>query len=170
MTRDVGIFERAEGPDSEADDAPPQRRSVAGLAREIGIPEAAVYTWRIEARKAGAVMPSGGGNKTEAWNSTSKFAMVLESMHLNEEELSAYCRGKRAHVERLQSWCQACKQANAERGETQSTAHVRSLNAERRRNQEIEQDLRPNEKARAQAAALLMRKKYRALPPADVGL
>lgn len=36
---------------------PPQSRSVAELARETGITETTLYTWRKKARKSGAVMP-----------------------------------------------------------------------------------------------------------------
>ena len=67
----------------------------------------------------------------------------------------------------VRAWRLACEQANAER-EAQTAEHVRSLKAERRRNKELEHDLRRKEKALAEAAALLMlAKKYRALPAAD---
>ena len=146
---------------------PPQSRSVAELSRETGITETTLYTWRNAARKTGAVMPGGGRNKADAWDSASKFAVVLESASLNEAELAEYCRGKGLFVEQVRAWRLACEQANAER-EAQTAEHVRSLKAERRRNKELEQDLRRKEKALAEAAALLMlAKKYRALPPAD---
>ena len=49
----------------------PQSRSVAELARETGITETTLYTWRKTARKGGAVMPGGGQSKAEAWDSAS---------------------------------------------------------------------------------------------------
>ena len=146
---------------------PPQSRSVAALARETGITETTLYTWRNEARKTGAVMPGGGRNKSEEWDSASKFAVVLESAGLNEAELSEYCRGKGLFVEQVRAWRQACEQANAER-EVLTADHTRVLKAERHRNKELEQELRRKEKALAEAAALLLlAKKYRALPAAD---
>ena len=112
-------------------------------------------------------MPGGGRNKAEEWDSASKFAVVLESASLNAVELAAYCRGKGFFVEQVQAWRTACEQANAER-EVQTAEHARSLKAERRRIQELEQELRRKEKALAEAAALLLlAKKYRALPAAD---
>lgn len=146
---------------------PPQSRSVAELSRETGITETTLYTWRNAARKGGAVMPGGGRNKAEEWDSASKFAVVLESASLNAVELADYCRGKGLFVEQVQAWRTACEQANAAR-EVQTAEHARSLKAERRRIQELEQELRRKEKALAEAAALLLlAKKYRALPAAD---
>lgn len=146
---------------------PPQSRSVAELSRETGITETTLYTWRNAARKGGAVMPGGGRNKAEEWDSASKFAVVLESASLNATELAEYCRGKGLFVEQVQAWRTACEQANAER-EVQTAEHARSLKAERRRIQELELELRRKEKALAEAAALLLlAKKYRALPAAD---
>jgi len=55
---------------------PPQNRSVAELSRETGITETTLYTWRNAAGKSGAVMPGGGRNKADAWDSASKFAGV----------------------------------------------------------------------------------------------
>ena len=146
---------------------PPQSRSVAELSRETGITEATLYTWRSAARKMGAVMPGGGRNRAETWDSASKFAVVLESVGLNEAELSEYCRGKGLLVEQVRAWRAVCEQANAER-EVQTADYARSLKAERHRNKELERELRRKEKALAEAAALLMlAKKYRALPTAD---
>ena len=146
---------------------PPQSRSVAELSGESGITETTLYSWRNTARKTGAVMPGGGRSKAEAWDSASKFAVVVESAGLNEVELSEYCCGKGLFVAQVRSWRTACEQANAER-ETQTADYARSLKVERRRHKELEQELRRKEKALAEAAALLMRaKKYRALPAAD---
>jgi len=112
-------------------------------------------------------MPGGGRNKADAWDSASEFAVVLESASLNEAELAEYCRGKGLFVEQVRAWRLACEQANAER-EAQTAEHVRSFKVERRRNKELEHNLRRKEKALAEAAALLMlARKYRALPPAD---
>ena len=71
---------------------PPQSRSVAELAREPGITETTLDTWRKKARKSGAVMPGGGRQQAEEWDSASKFAVVLETATLSEVELAEYCR------------------------------------------------------------------------------
>lgn len=146
---------------------PPQNRSVAELARETGITETTLYTWRIKARKSGAVMPSGGRHSAEDWDSASKFAVVLETAALSEAELAEYCRSKGLFVEQVHAWRAACEQANA-RSEEQSADFQRSLKAERKRNKQLASELHRKEKALAEAAALLvLAKKYRAFPAAE---
>lgn len=58
---------------------PPQNRSGAELGGETGIIEATLYDWRAIARKSGAVMPGGGRQQADEWDSASKFAVVLET-------------------------------------------------------------------------------------------
>jgi transposase-like protein len=146
---------------------PPQNRSVADLARETGITETTLYNWRKAARRTGAVMPGGGKEKSDEWDSASKFAVVLETATLSEAELAEYCRSKGLFEEQLRAWRAACERANAEH-EQQSAAFERTVKAERRRIKELERELRRKEKALAEAAALLvLAKKYRALPPED---
>ena len=82
---------------------PPQSRSVAEQSGESGITETTLYSWRNTARKTAAVMPGGGRSKAEAWDSASKFAVVVESAGLNEVELSEYCCGKGLFVEQVRS-------------------------------------------------------------------
>ena len=143
---------------------PPQSRSVAELARETGITETTLYTWRKKARKSGAVMPGGGRQQAEEWDSASKFAVVLETATLSEVELAEYCRGKGLYVEQVRVWRAACEQANA-RSEQKAAEFERSLKVERRRSKQLEGELRRKEKALAEAAALLiLAKKYRAFP------
>lgn len=146
---------------------PPQSRSVAELARETGITEATLYSWRTRARKSGAVMPGGGRQQAEEWDSTSKFAVVLETATLNEAQLAEYCRGKGLFIEQVRVWRSACEQANA-RSEQQTAEFAQNLKAERRRIKQLEGELRRKEKALAEAAALLiLAKKYRAFPMLD---
>ena len=146
---------------------PPQSRSVAELARETGITEATLYSWRTRARKSGAVMPGGGRQQAQEWDSTSKFAVVLETATLNEAQLAEYCRGKGLFIEQVRAWRSACEQANA-RSEQQTAEFAQNLKAERRRIKQLEGELRRKEKALAEAAALLiLAKKYRAFPMLD---
>ena len=61
---------------------PPQSRSVKDLSEETGITLATLYTWRKQARAAGAVMP-GEKESSEQWSSQEKFRVVLESASRN---------------------------------------------------------------------------------------
>lgn len=146
---------------------PPQSRSVAELARETGITETTLYTWRKAARKSGAVMPGGDRETADEWDSASKFAVVLETAKFSEAELAEYCRARGLFVEQVRRWRAACEQANAQ-SEQQRVAFDRRLKAERQRARALERELSRKEKALAEAAALLvLAKKYRAFPADD---
>jgi len=146
---------------------PPESRSVAALSRETGITETTLYNWRNVARRAGAVMPGGGQQKAEEWDSPAKFAVVLETASLSEEALAAYCRSKGLYVEQVRVWRAACEQANARR-EVDAAASAQQHKTDNRRIKELERELHRKEKALAEAATLLvLAKKYRAFPQQD---
>ena len=94
---------------------PPESRSVAALSRQTGLTETTLYNWRNIARRVGSVMPGGGQQKAEEWDSLAKFAVVLETASLSEEALAAYCRSKGLYGEQVRVWRAACEQANARR-------------------------------------------------------
>ncbi len=87
---------------------PPLNRSVPELVKATGITDATLYTWRKQARAAGAVVPR-GGKQADQWSRQDKFRVVLESTGLNEAE---YCRRKGLYVEKIKAWSQAYEQAN----------------------------------------------------------
>src|SRR5277367_601013 len=57
---------------------PPENALVSALAREMGITEQTLYTWRRQAKGQGLAVP-GDGKNPEAWSSEDKFAVVLET-------------------------------------------------------------------------------------------
>src|SRR5450830_1264778 len=91
---------------------PPQNRLVSELARESGITEQTLYTWRRQLRNQGKPVP-GSGKNAEQWSSEDKFAVVLETAALNAAELAEYCRRKGLYAEQIAAWRQACQSANA---------------------------------------------------------
>ncbi len=80
---------------------PPERCSVAELARETGVTETTLYNFRTKARRGGAVVPGGSGRKADDWDSAAKFAVVLETAALSETALAEYCRSKGLYVEQV---------------------------------------------------------------------
>lgn len=142
---------------------PPQSQSVASLSRETGITEVTLYHWRKQARQAGAVMPGNDNQRSDTWDSASKFAVVLETASLNEQALAEYCRGKGLFVEQVRAWRQACEDANARQEEKAADA-ARQLKAEKQRSKALERELHRKDKALAEVSALLvLAKKYRGL-------
>jgi transposase-like protein len=82
---------------------PPTNKPVSALAREHGISEQTLYTWRRNLQAQGVPVP-GNGKKAEEWSSKDKFGVVLETAGLNEAELAEYCRRKGLFIEQIAGW------------------------------------------------------------------
>ena len=141
---------------------PPHNRSVTQLALEEGISEATLYNWRTQARSKGILMPDGDAGP-EGWNARDKFAAVMESASLNEQETGEYCRRKGIYPHQLEQWRKACENAND--WDHQANIKLKSeRKADRKRIKSLEKELLRKEKALAEAAALLvLQKKVQAI-------
>jgi transposase-like protein len=141
---------------------PPENKAVSVLARETGITEQTLYTWRRELKSQGLPVP-GDGKNPEEWSSEDKFAVVLETAALNEAELAEYCRCKGLYREQIAAWRDACRLANA--NVTQQRRGQREQSKEdRKRIRQLEKELQRKDKALAETAALLvLRKKAQAI-------
>lgn len=141
---------------------PPTNKPVSQIARENGISDKTLYTWRRKLKHQGVAVP-GDGKNAEDWTSEDKFAVVLETATLNAAELAEYCRRRGVFAEQIAVWRTICSSANA--NAMQKARGVREQSKEdKRRIRELETDLNRKEKALAEAAALLiLRKKVRAI-------
>ena len=135
---------------------PPHNRTVVELARETGITEVTLRTWRESARAKGERVPA--GEASEAWSGSAKFRVVLETAALSEGELAEYCRAKAILPEQVQQWREACEQANEPENKLSALAAVVHPGAKQQIRQ-LERELRRKNDARAEAAALLVRRK-----------
>ena len=141
---------------------PAQNVPVRQLARETGIPKDTLYTWRAKYRQASGVCVPAHDRPPERWSAEDKFAVVLETAALSETELSAYCRRKGLYAEQIEAWKRACQQANGP--QTLSREENAQRQAQARRIQELEAELRRKDQALAETAALLvLTKKAQAL-------
>lgn len=141
---------------------PPHNRSIKQLAIEEGISEATLYNWRQEARAKGILLPD-SDTGPEGWTARDKFAAVMESASLNEQETAEYCRRKGIYPHQLKQWRKACENAN----DWDRQANIK-LKSEQKTNQKrikvLEKELQRKEKALAEAAALLvLQKKVQAI-------
>jgi len=141
---------------------PPHNRTIKQLATEEGISEATLYNWRQEARSKGILMPDADAGP-EGWNARDKFAAVIESASLNEQETAEYCRRKGIYPHQLEQWRNACKDAND--WDRQANIKLKSeQKTSRKRIKDLEKELRRKEKALAETAALLvLQKKVQAI-------
>jgi transposase len=136
---------------------PPLNTPVTQLVSETGISDCTLYTWRKELRLQGVVVP-GNGKNAEDWSSENKFAVVVETLTLNEAELAAYCRKKGLYVDQVKSWKGSCQQANAGTEDKEKGINKRSLK-EKKELQSLKKELRHKEKALAETTALLVLRK-----------
>lgn len=144
---------------------PPTNKLVSELAREHGISEQTLYTWRRQLKSQGVPVP-GNGKNAEEWSSKDKFSVVLETAGLNEAELAEYCRRKGLFVEQIAAWREACQEANAHTAErTREQREQREQSkSDSKRIKQLEKELLRKEKALAEAAALIiLRKKAQAI-------
>jgi hypothetical protein len=141
---------------------PPENKLVSVLARENGISEQTLYTWRRNLRSQGVPVP-GNGKNAEEWSSKDKFGVVLETAGLNEAELAEYCRRKGLFIEQIAAWRTACQDANEHPVERTRDQREQSK-SDRKRIKQLEKELLRKEKALAEAAALIiLRKKAQAI-------
>jgi transposase-like protein len=141
---------------------PPDSRSVAEVAAEEGISVPTLYAWRKQARGKGRLLPD-HGRDPEGWTSRDKFSAVVETAAMSEIEVAEYCRQRGLYPEQIQRWRRCCEHAN-ERAEAASLREGEVLRQERKRNRELERELRRKEAALAETAALLtLRKKAAAI-------
>jgi transposase-like protein len=136
---------------------PPHNKSVPEISKEEGIPEPTLYLWRKTARAQGRLLPN-GATTPEGWTSADKFAAVVETTAMNEEEKATYCRQRGLYPEQIAAWRAACENAN-DWDEAQSKKLKESMKESKKRTQELERELHRKEKALAEAAALLVLKK-----------
>ena len=141
---------------------PPTNKPISALARENGISEQTLYTWRRNLKAQGVPVP-GNGKNAEEWSSKDKFGVVLETAGLNEAELAEYCRRKGLFIEQIAAWRAACQDANAHSADRSREQREQSK-GDRKRIKQLEKELLRKDKALAEAAALIiLRKKAQAI-------
>ena len=136
---------------------PPNAVPLRQLAKDEGISEATLHTWRRDARSQGRLLPDADAGP-EGWTSRDKFAAVIETAAMNETDLVTSCRHRGRYAAQIQTWRTACEQAND--GERASTQRLgQATRDEKKRIKALERDLARKEKALAEAAALLVLQK-----------
>lgn len=140
----------------------PMTISMAELSEETGVSTWTLYHWRRQAIDKGEAAV-GSAKHSGKWSSSQKFAVVVETAAFNEAELAEYCRKKGLYPEQVKRWRAQAEQAMAS-GAVSAKELRAALTTEKKRNQELERELRRKDKALAETAALLtLRKKAAAI-------
>ena len=132
---------------------PPNNESIAKVAREEGLPEQTIRSWKKKARANGTPAPA--KDNSEKWSTQDKFLVVVETASMNESELAEYARLKGLYVEQIKTWRDACMNANG--GVAKEAAKLnRELKEEQKTRKKLEKEIQRKDKALAEAAALLV--------------
>ena len=91
--------------------SPPNRESVAEIARATGITSQTLYNWRWQWKKQGQLVPA-SNRPPEQWCAADKLSAVIQSASLSGNELGAFCREWGLYPRQLARWRQAAEDAN----------------------------------------------------------
>lgn len=149
--------------------SPPNRESVAEIARSTGIAVPTIYSWRHQWQKEGQLVPA-SGKAPEQWSAADKLAAVIQAAALSGTDLGAFCRQRGLYPKQLARWRQIAEDANGQ--SAPNMADQRELQRKNqeliRKNRQLERELQKKEKALTEAATLLMlSKKLDQLWPRD---
>ena len=92
--------------------SPPNRESVAAIARSTGITTQTLYNWRAKWQKEGQLVPA-TSKAPEQWSPADKLAAVIQSSGLSGADLGAFCRERGLYPRQLARWRQAAEDANS---------------------------------------------------------
>ncbi len=132
---------------------PPENRSVADVAREMGISEQTIYNWKNQAENGTLFLEDTGSPL--ATGQVERYNLLLEARTIGDEGMGEWLRGKGLHSEHLSLWEQEIKDTLNNKDNTLKLENQR-LKKEKK---ELEKELRRKEKALAEMAALLTLKK-----------
>ena len=133
---------------------PPNSKTLTQINEQTNIPIATLAKWREEIRMNGHAAP-GGEEQAEKWSSRDKFLIVVETIAMNESELSEYCRQKGLFPEQVKQWQDVCQEANG--GTAADLAEAsRQQRAVEKELKGVRKELQRKESALAEAAALLV--------------
>ena len=134
----------------------PNNADIPALAIESGIPKDTLYSWRIKHRRRDQQVKAQKTDDNSKISSLEKFDIVIETAHMNQAEISAYCRSKGLYPEQIDAWRAQCRQANAN---LSPQADRKKFNEQTKEIQQLKSELNRKEKALAEAATLLILKK-----------
>ena len=133
---------------------PPNAVSVPQLVKDTGVSDVTLYNWRKEYRNKGVAVPADSSDP-ESWSAGDKLAVIVETMPLNEIELSEYCRSKGLYAEQIEQWKQAA--LTGFQSKTQAVKqNTRDHKKDQKKIKKLESELKRKEKALAETAALLV--------------
>ena len=132
----------------------PNAVSIPELAKELGISSTSLYNWRKAYQNKGIAVPAQTKQGTK-WSAEDKFAVVVETISLNEADLGEYCRSKGLYAVEIKQWKQDALSGYEKQGQQkQKISTVEKKNEQKIKR--LEAELRRKDKALAETATLLV--------------
>ncbi len=126
------------------------------LAKEFGIGYSTIGKWLRDYRNSGVQPLVKQEKRPQDWTVEERYAALLETGQLNEEDVGRWCREHGVHTHQLSRWRQDAMAGTGGKTATAEQAETRRL---REQVKELKKELRRKDKALAETAALLVLKK-----------
>lgn len=127
------------------------------LARTHGVSKSCVQLWLRKARERGEIAMVDGEKRARDWSAEERFAVLVETNGMNEEELGTWCRRHGLHSHELAQWRRdALAEAAPAAGANEKRARTTRL---RQENAALRKELNRKDKALAETTALLVLQK-----------
>ena len=126
------------------------------IADEAGIGRSTLVKWMRDLREDNAVTQRKPEKRPKDWSAEERFAALLETNGMADDELGAWCRRNGLHTHHIAAWRRLAIGGCAGRTEKKERTERRRLQQE---NRELKRDLGRKEKALAEVTALLVLKK-----------
>ena len=132
------------------------------IARTHGVSKSCVQQWLRKARERGETAMVDGEKRARDWSAEERFAALVETHGMNEQELGTWCRRHGLHSHELAQWRRdALAGAAPAAGANEARVHSKRL---RQENVALRKELTRKDKALAETTALLvLQKKARLL-------
>jgi transposase-like protein len=131
------------------------------VAEEVGVGRSTLQYWLRKYQKNGAKNLSEKEKRPQDWTSEQRFASVVETEGMTDEQIGCWCRKHGLHTHHLNQWktnaISGCSPGQAGRNNNKESRLKKRIKT-------LEKELRRKEKALAETAALLvLRKKANAI-------
>jgi transposase-like protein len=126
------------------------------IAECYGVSRSSVQQWMRQARKVAGAAMTKAEKRPQDWTAEERFAAILETQGMTEEERGAWCRRHGLHGHQLAQWQRDAVAGSRGELAAREQAELKRL---RQENAELKRDLARKDKALAETTALLVLKK-----------
>jgi transposase-like protein len=126
------------------------------IAERYGVSRSSVQQWVRQVRKVAGAAMTKSEKRPQDWTAEERFAAILETQGMTEEERGGWCRRHGLHSHQLAQWQRDAVAGSRGELATREQAELKRL---RQENAELKRDLARKDKALAETTALLVLKK-----------